>query len=688
MGMIRVSYYFLFSILLFVLNSGICQNSCSFSPIGHRGYSNLFPENTLLSLEEAFRRGVKYCEVDVSVTLDDVYILFHDEESIYRTTDGRGRISEKTLLEMKALDAGTWKGVQFAGTKIATLQEAVLLAEQFDAQLYLDTKDYRPDLIKHIIEETKVNPKRLMPALESLNAAREFRELLPNSPWVWYNGGYFPEDINSANFYKDCMDLGCIAFEVSSSAIGDPMWQTFEQNVHSVGGLVWAFTVNDNGQARNFYELGADGLESDRAPDLSRTVCDRIDLAYPDSLTTGNWRFKSDLSAFGVGSQLRPFQYVDTPSDQLPIFETCGEFGISTINQADVLVMKVPKQSSENGLLVYSGFSVEENGTLDDSYSLILDFLIPAESYGNWISIYQTDMSNTDDSELFVSPDGSIGTIGEYSGHVDPDQWYRLVITVDTVSKKIIRYLDGAPIGGTQTYGSRWSIFNSSPRGENQGIRLLTDNDGETETIYLSALQIRNYPISPEAAQLLGGPTELGIPLSNADLWNLKIANVPYERIFLDYDRQKYDVYLTDNTDLSEATIRFDLSFGAISTYQSGENQLTADSIGFEVRSQDGAQTKKWSIIVHRPVQILDVPTIISLKAYPNPADRMIIIPCDQPKTAFVSVYDLSGKRYPVRTEPTQNGLMLEVIQLKDGIYFYELFGNVQAYGKFIVDHR
>ncbi|MDO9261535.1 MAG: glycerophosphodiester phosphodiesterase family protein, partial [Flavobacteriaceae bacterium] len=40
-------------------------SNCDFQAIGHRGYSDNYPENTLLSIEESFKRGVKYCEIDV-----------------------------------------------------------------------------------------------------------------------------------------------------------------------------------------------------------------------------------------------------------------------------------------------------------------------------------------------------------------------------------------------------------------------------------------------------------------------------------------------------------------------------------------------------------------------------------------------------------------------------------------------
>jgi len=85
--------------------------------IAHRGASHYAPENTLKAYEIALEMGADMCEVDVHLTRDGYPVLLHDAE-VGRTTDGAGRVSELSLEEIKALDAG-------AGERIPTLQEAV-----------------------------------------------------------------------------------------------------------------------------------------------------------------------------------------------------------------------------------------------------------------------------------------------------------------------------------------------------------------------------------------------------------------------------------------------------------------------------------------------------------------------------------------------------------------------------------
>lgn len=83
--------------------------------LGHRGARNEHPENTLGSFERALRAGAEGVECDVHLTKDGRVVVIHDD-TLERTTNGRGRISEKTLAELKALDAGK-------SEKIPTLEE-------------------------------------------------------------------------------------------------------------------------------------------------------------------------------------------------------------------------------------------------------------------------------------------------------------------------------------------------------------------------------------------------------------------------------------------------------------------------------------------------------------------------------------------------------------------------------------
>lgn len=92
--------------------------------IAHRGFSGVYPENTLLAFRQAIDLGVDAIEFDVKATKDGVICLLHDF-TVDRTSDGHGAIAEMTWREITALDAGTWKGAKFAGNRIPTFEQAL-----------------------------------------------------------------------------------------------------------------------------------------------------------------------------------------------------------------------------------------------------------------------------------------------------------------------------------------------------------------------------------------------------------------------------------------------------------------------------------------------------------------------------------------------------------------------------------
>ena len=92
--------------------------------VGHRGLIFQAPENTLAGFEACMnlRLGL---ELDIQRTKDGVLVLMHDSE-VNRTTNGKGKVSEITLAELKKLDAGSWFDIRFKGEKVPTLEEFLL----------------------------------------------------------------------------------------------------------------------------------------------------------------------------------------------------------------------------------------------------------------------------------------------------------------------------------------------------------------------------------------------------------------------------------------------------------------------------------------------------------------------------------------------------------------------------------
>ncbi|NBI29681.1 glycerophosphodiester phosphodiesterase [Chengkuizengella marina] len=90
----------------------------------HRGSSGTHPENTMVAFQEAFHVGANGIELDVHLTKDGEVVVIHDEK-VDRTTNGTGFVHEKTLNELKQLDAGGWYSNYLKGETIPTLNEVL-----------------------------------------------------------------------------------------------------------------------------------------------------------------------------------------------------------------------------------------------------------------------------------------------------------------------------------------------------------------------------------------------------------------------------------------------------------------------------------------------------------------------------------------------------------------------------------
>jgi glycerophosphoryl diester phosphodiesterase len=110
--------------------------------MAHRGAMRQAPENTARALELSIADTVEWVEVDVRLTKDGNHVLFHDDQ-LGDKTDGNGRVRDRTLAELRALDTGTKFAPRFAGARILTLAEGLELARS-RVNLYLDCKEVDP----------------------------------------------------------------------------------------------------------------------------------------------------------------------------------------------------------------------------------------------------------------------------------------------------------------------------------------------------------------------------------------------------------------------------------------------------------------------------------------------------------------------------------------------------------------
>jgi glycerophosphoryl diester phosphodiesterase len=103
------------------------QGKYSIFVTAHRGFSGRAPENTVAAFEAAITAGCDMIELDVQLSRDKELVVIHDE-TLERTTDGRGLVSGFVLADLKRLDAGAWFSPEFAGERVPILGEALALA--------------------------------------------------------------------------------------------------------------------------------------------------------------------------------------------------------------------------------------------------------------------------------------------------------------------------------------------------------------------------------------------------------------------------------------------------------------------------------------------------------------------------------------------------------------------------------
>ncbi len=106
----------------------------------HRGSSAEFPENTMIAFVEAQRCGADAIELDVQRTSDGELIVIHDE-SLNRTTNGRGYVYASSYAWIKTLDAGGRFHSRFQGEKVPTLREVLDYIRTTDMRLNIELKN-------------------------------------------------------------------------------------------------------------------------------------------------------------------------------------------------------------------------------------------------------------------------------------------------------------------------------------------------------------------------------------------------------------------------------------------------------------------------------------------------------------------------------------------------------------------
>jgi glycerophosphoryl diester phosphodiesterase len=237
--------------------------------IAHRGAGTLAPENTLAAFRLGASHGYRMFECDAKLSADGVVFLLHDD-TLERTSNGRGLGGDQPWSALSRLDAGGWHSDRCAGETLPTLEAVARFCLANGLLLNIEIKPttgLARETGRGVAQEAArlwaQRPEATPPLLTSfepdaLQGARETRPELPR--------GLLLETLWSG-WLTTAIDLGCQAVVCEQA-----LWEADNvAQVHQAGLRTLAYTVNEATSVQRLLALGIDGL-----------ITDRVDRFAPD----------------------------------------------------------------------------------------------------------------------------------------------------------------------------------------------------------------------------------------------------------------------------------------------------------------------------------------------------------------------------------------------------------------------
>ena len=225
--------------------------------LAHRGYSANYPENTMIAFQEAAKMAIWGVEFDVHLTKDNQLVVIHDE-SIDRTSTGKGYVKDMTLEELRAFDYGSWFAPEFAGQTIPTLAETLAIFKSTPFQINIEIKsdifEYPgiEALIANEIHAFNLEDRVIISSFNHESIAR-FQQIMPNVKTALLFASLI---VNLEDYVKT----------FGTDAIHIPYYygmRSIVQHAIKNGMTVRTYTVNDAKVARQLESLGIEAIFSD-----------------------------------------------------------------------------------------------------------------------------------------------------------------------------------------------------------------------------------------------------------------------------------------------------------------------------------------------------------------------------------------------------------------------------------------
>ncbi|MFP3982120.1 MAG: glycerophosphodiester phosphodiesterase [Desulfurivibrionaceae bacterium] len=245
--------------------------------IAHRGGSGLRPENTMAAFKHALKLGVHGLEMDVHLSRDKELVVIHDS-TVERITQGRGKVEDMDLKELKRLDAGyrftspdrpgehPWRG---QGLEIPTLRE--VLQEFSDTPLCIEIKPDNPEIVQILAEMLREFGRLDNTVVSSFhhNVLECLRQELPGAitgaSKVEVRRLYILHLFHLAGLYSPDFQVLQIPERWGPFKLAT---QDFIRRARDKGLLVQIWGVDKKEVMRRYLEMGVDGIITDRPDSL------------------------------------------------------------------------------------------------------------------------------------------------------------------------------------------------------------------------------------------------------------------------------------------------------------------------------------------------------------------------------------------------------------------------------------
>ena len=232
----------------------------------HRGGGSLAPENTLAAIRLGQSLGYRAHEIDVKLSRDDVALLLHDE-TLERTTNGKGRAADFEFDELRGLDAGQWHSELFKGEPLTTFEDAAKLLRSKNTMANVEIKptpgfDWRTGThvalhSQQLWQGAEVPPLLSSFSFEALMAAKEAAPQLPR--------GWLVKRFTGADWER-LEELEAVSLHTDHRRL--PLEEI--PRIHERGYRVFVYTVNDAAVAQTFLDAGVDGIFTDNLRDFAQ----------------------------------------------------------------------------------------------------------------------------------------------------------------------------------------------------------------------------------------------------------------------------------------------------------------------------------------------------------------------------------------------------------------------------------